>query len=414
MAIPPSALGLEHAPALLRLARRLAGDDADDLVQGTYLTALEHTDEVTHRGAWLRQVLINRGRMAARGRERREAREQALVVDDAIDPEAATQARAVAERIAVLLDRLDPSLRLVVYERYFEGRTSAEIAARHGIAAGTVRWRLKAGLDRIRVQLDVEHGDRHVWVGAVLACPTLGPAAAPGDGTGVAAAAVVKATMTTKILWAATLLLTSAACLVAANTGRDDREAVPPAVVTSATATATVPVSPAKQAWERRRAQIRGHLASRMPALPRIGAPPPRCAEPPCREVLAAELDDVTQGCLDGEVPPELDLVARVIGSPEVGVIVESVAFHGGAVSDELRECLIESSYAMDLGATDHDLVQDVTVMLRRPANAAFVPGPDVDDATIRAIERAMAQADASGTVQTVLVHEVPPTPKAD
>ncbi len=48
-------------------------------------------------------------------------------------------------------------MRLVVRERYFEGRSAAEVARAHGIPAGTVRWRLEVGLDRLRDQLDARY-----------------------------------------------------------------------------------------------------------------------------------------------------------------------------------------------------------------------------------------------------------------
>jgi hypothetical protein len=42
--------------------------------------------------------------------------------------------------------------------RYLEGLSAAQIARRERIPAGTVRWRLKEGLDRLRARLDRTSG----------------------------------------------------------------------------------------------------------------------------------------------------------------------------------------------------------------------------------------------------------------
>jgi hypothetical protein len=42
--------------------------------------------------------------------------------------------------------------------------TAAEIARVTGVPAGTVRWRLKMGLERLRAALDARHGDRRRWM----------------------------------------------------------------------------------------------------------------------------------------------------------------------------------------------------------------------------------------------------------
>tara|TARA_R110002072_G_scaffold253748_4_gene412516 strand:- start:424 stop:2748 length:2325 start_codon:yes stop_codon:yes gene_type:complete len=71
---------------------------------------------------------------------------------------------------------LEEPVRTTVVRRYFEGLSSAEIARASGVPAGTVRARLKRGLDQLRERLDREHGSRSSWM-AVIAplvprCPT--------------------------------------------------------------------------------------------------------------------------------------------------------------------------------------------------------------------------------------------------
>jgi hypothetical protein len=72
--------------------------------------------------------------------------------------------RVVAEIVA----GLDEPFRQTIVRRFFEGESSAEIARRLRIPEGTVRWRLKEGLDRVRRQLDARHGDnRKEWMAAL-------------------------------------------------------------------------------------------------------------------------------------------------------------------------------------------------------------------------------------------------------
>jgi RNA polymerase sigma factor (sigma-70 family) len=156
---------------LRRLARSLVHDTgaAEDLVQDAYLAALRHPpeDRPTLR-PWLRKVAQNLAAMRLRAARGRTAREQAAVLDapaEAPSPEdiAARLAlhRLLAEEIA---NGLDEPTREVVYLRYFEDRSAADIARLLGVPAGTVRWRLKVGLDLLRGRLDQQHnGDRRRW-----------------------------------------------------------------------------------------------------------------------------------------------------------------------------------------------------------------------------------------------------------
>ena len=63
--------------------------------------------------------------------------------------------------------RLADPYRQVVLLRYYEGFTSAQIARRLGIPAGTIRWRLKTALEQVRATLDAAHGERNRWIALV-------------------------------------------------------------------------------------------------------------------------------------------------------------------------------------------------------------------------------------------------------
>ena len=162
--------------ALRALARSLVhGDpDADDLVQDAALAALEHppaTDRPVR--PWLATVLRNRWRMLYRGATRRAAREDAVA-----EREAAPQADELLERartferLAAALVALEEPFRETVIRRYLDGESAAHIARALGVPAGTVRWRLKTGLDRLRAALD-EGSARRRWQLALVAGVTV-------------------------------------------------------------------------------------------------------------------------------------------------------------------------------------------------------------------------------------------------
>jgi hypothetical protein len=81
--------------------------------------------------------------------------------------------------------------RIVIFLRFFQGLSSSQIARRIDQPAGTVRWRIKQALEKLRVALDDQYGDRRTWMG-LLVLPG-GGESGPSPfawGAGVLAAAV--------------------------------------------------------------------------------------------------------------------------------------------------------------------------------------------------------------------------------
>lgn len=425
-------LGAAPATALLRLASRLAGPaDAEDLVQSTYVRALEHGASVRARPAWLRAVLRNEGWMALRARKRRDARErEAEPVHDA-DVDHVVHQLELARLVQRLVDALDDDVRLVVRERYFEGRTCAEIARAHGIPAGTVRWRLKLGLDRLRADLDAAHGgDRLLWAGTLigpLLPPTLGDAAAStptNAGAESAAAAKGSSGMSMfgmKLVLGAVALGTVGATAAVVG-ARDDASPVvqesssgPGPAATEAPGVRAQDPSPTADegrtkaaAWARRLAQIReAHRAAPEAgaAEVRAGAPamkhgPGACTGDDCVDTMVEEVLAMVDGCNEfmGAAPPRATLEAKVVGAPDVGVIVESVAFAGGAeIPADLRECLTESMYAIDLGSTDQNVEETLTLVLGTTNDVDLLAGATIDAAVRTQVDAAIADAEANG-----------------
>jgi RNA polymerase sigma factor (sigma-70 family) len=188
-ALDPELL-LEHAAWARRLARELVADAAaaDDVVQEAWLAAARKPPEPTRPfRQWLGTVLRNAARQRARSEGRRAERELAGAREERLPgPDELTE-RLESQRVLVEeLARLAEPFRSTVLLRFFEDLEPAQIAERQGLPGGTVRWRLKRGLDELRTRLDARFGDRRSW--AMLLVP-LGrmatPPAAPA-GTGPA------------------------------------------------------------------------------------------------------------------------------------------------------------------------------------------------------------------------------------
>jgi RNA polymerase sigma-70 factor (ECF subfamily) len=172
--VPDVAKLLEHAAALRALARRLAASDeqADDLVQETWIIALQHLPRAFEDpGRWLSSVLRNRHRENIRGERRRRGREEAYARrrESSHAPSDLSERAELLRRVVGLVLGLDGKYRDVVLLRFFEGLSVKEIGAREGQSVETVKTRLRRALETIRAQLDDEHGgDRSAWK-AVLA-----------------------------------------------------------------------------------------------------------------------------------------------------------------------------------------------------------------------------------------------------
>lgn len=190
----PVARLLEESRWLSGLARRLVQDPglADDLAQDTMVAALEARSqpEPSHRRGWLatilRRKLISRQRQEARRthREKDVARSEALP--------SAHEVGVLLESERLLRDalaELDEPYQRVVMLRYREGLSAAEIARRDGEHAGTVRSRLRTGLQQLRVRLETRDQN---WGTALvpLAALSSGPGAVGGNVVGTASAAL--------------------------------------------------------------------------------------------------------------------------------------------------------------------------------------------------------------------------------
>jgi RNA polymerase sigma factor (sigma-70 family) len=165
-----------HGAFLARLARALAHghDEAEDLVQDTYVAALRHPpDPARPPRPWFAQVMRNLARMRRRGDARQREREaiwqsegRAVPTPDELYERALTH-RALADQLVLL----DEPFRRTLLLRFVEGLATARIAELEEIAPATVRWRIKEGLERLRAGLDGACGERGRWMRAILPLP---------------------------------------------------------------------------------------------------------------------------------------------------------------------------------------------------------------------------------------------------
>jgi RNA polymerase sigma-70 factor (ECF subfamily) len=137
-----------HRPAMVRLARRLSGGEADDVVQDALVRAwrkrhLFDPDRGTPQ-AWLLAIVAEESR---RTRRRRRATEE-LVDRPVVDPP--RESDVDLERA---IRRLAPRQRLAVELHYFVGLSVAETATVMSCAEGTVKSTLSDARHALHDQL---------------------------------------------------------------------------------------------------------------------------------------------------------------------------------------------------------------------------------------------------------------------
>jgi RNA polymerase sigma-70 factor, ECF subfamily len=146
------------------LAYRIVGDlgDAEEVVQEVFLAAWRsgHTYDAS-RGSthtWILSMVRNRSIDLLRARRRRPVQPLAEGVDppDTSDVPAQAVSNVDAETARVALDSLPPEQKQVIELAYFAGLSHSEIAAQLAAPLGTVKGRIRLGLDRLRVAMGVQ------------------------------------------------------------------------------------------------------------------------------------------------------------------------------------------------------------------------------------------------------------------
>lgn len=146
------ALVRRHEHTLYRAALAILGNpqEAEDAVQDTFLTYLEHPPDCpdeTRERAWLLRVTVN----GCKSRLRAPWRRHTVPLEEWVP---APQPEEVQALEAVLA--LSPKERAAIHLFYYEGYRTAEIARITGEAEGTVRSRLSRARGKLRELLKGE------------------------------------------------------------------------------------------------------------------------------------------------------------------------------------------------------------------------------------------------------------------
>lgn len=193
---------LEHASWLRRLAAQLCAGphEADDVVQEVWQATLAaEPGQVRSPRAWLAGAVRNVVNMRRRGEGRRQRRDE-QAARSGVAPSASELAseQELRKRLIENVDLLPPAERDVVLLRFWRELPPRKVAQELKIPVNTVRSRTARALERLRTQLDEQHGDRKAWCLAMLPlldCAALrvagaAPSMALGAKLGVAAVAV--------------------------------------------------------------------------------------------------------------------------------------------------------------------------------------------------------------------------------
>lgn len=145
------------APELLRVAMSLVPGpaEADDLLQATYLTAIEKAaayDADRRLVPWLIGILVRHAHDQRRKRDR-EVDPERLASREVQGPHSEAEIQELSEALESALGRLPRRYSEVLRPFLREGEGAADIAKRTGQAPGTVRMQIHRGLDLLRKAL---------------------------------------------------------------------------------------------------------------------------------------------------------------------------------------------------------------------------------------------------------------------
>jgi RNA polymerase sigma-70 factor (ECF subfamily) len=227
---------LEHAGWTRALAVRLLGDadDADDVVQETWLSALRARPPRQHGlRPWLATVVRNLARSHGRRHARWRAREQQVAQQTSpsvpSSEELLSQLQTERTLAALVLDLPEPYRHTVIL-RYHHGKSAADIARAEDIPQGTVRWRLKFGLDQLRQRFEERAGGGDVARGILIPFAAAASAVSLGKAALAAPVVALSVTASTKAMVAATVALVAVGSTALGTAVLKQRKAHRPAV----------------------------------------------------------------------------------------------------------------------------------------------------------------------------------------
>lgn len=214
------------APELLLVAAHLAGGSAaEDLVQATFVDAIEQRerwDEARPLGPWLCGMLVNHVRRELRRRHQAPDPTR-LLAGEVSTPRDAAEASELADQVRAAVARLPRQYHLVVTLRFVHGFELQQIAQTLRLPLGTVKTRLYRGMAMVKRSLPaglatafaavMTPGRGLAAVRAVVlghAGAAVGTAAAAGGAAVVVSGAVIGAVLMQKAMLAVGAVLVAA------------------------------------------------------------------------------------------------------------------------------------------------------------------------------------------------------------
>lgn len=156
------------------LAHRLVSDPgtADDAVQEAWLTATRRSPSASASPSRKSLMHALRGALmhGARGAARRRFHERHAAQPESIRSTAELiEIGEAQQRVWKHLAALEEPFRSTLLLRFHQGLEPGRIAAHQGVKVDTVRWRIRAGLQRLRESVDRGQGGRRAIAPAALA-----------------------------------------------------------------------------------------------------------------------------------------------------------------------------------------------------------------------------------------------------
>jgi RNA polymerase sigma-70 factor, ECF subfamily len=160
-----------HSRSVYKVAYRVTGnpDDAEDVVQETFLKAYRQLDRFEERasfGTWLHRIAWNCSVDLLRSRPRREQAEEAETLEQlgsthatvtgsaAPSPERLMASVQVSDRVKEAMGRLSPLERAAFVMRHYEGRSIEEISQALEIRANAAKHSIFRAVRKMRLALE--------------------------------------------------------------------------------------------------------------------------------------------------------------------------------------------------------------------------------------------------------------------
>lgn len=150
-------LSQRHVRPAIALARRLAGHDAEDIVQEAFLRVWTHAPRWRPEAAfrtWLYRIVVNLSLNARRRPANLPLDTAGDPADAAPGPEASLVERERDARLAAAIDALPPRQRAAIVLSYHEGLSNAEAAAVLDTSVSSVETLLVRAKHALRAALD--------------------------------------------------------------------------------------------------------------------------------------------------------------------------------------------------------------------------------------------------------------------